>query len=147
MKFLDLNNDGQFNSADVVLLFKDEELLKNLGSLVGYGVLQSNSTTDDDVLVALTDVLDSASEVILAKKPVTRRQYIDKGIAVLESINKQANPQSPIARYTSGALVGARAMYERLDLTDGTQEGEVAIAIGAMLTPILGSLFAGGLGR
>lgn len=147
MKYLDPNGDGRFNGKDLATIFSNDAIKNQTGIFLGLAMYQTDTTLDDELLTVAADVLSAARlklEILTDDNAeVSRRDYIGDGIQLLKAINDQANDESPVKRYTTACLVGAQAMHDNLDLTDGAQVGEVSAAISAMIMPILAALFSG----
>jgi len=68
-QYLDLNADGKFDAADLVLILDHDGVRTSIGHLVGMAVLQSKSDTDDKVLEFTSDVLSVAIARVKAGDP------------------------------------------------------------------------------
>lgn len=140
--YFDLNGDGRLTGADFLAAAKDSQVAAMAGELIGFGVLQSATNADDEVVAVASAIIAKANETIQTGNMIRGRAYAQKGIALLQRINELADDGSIGANLASASLAGLEAFVEAYDWENGTQDGEIRQAVGAFLAPVLSGLLA-----
>ena len=133
--FLDLNQDGKFDLADLLILAEDPALAKPLGTLLGYAIKATATPKDDAALAVAVQVLSHAQDT-LAYHEASAREYIESAMQVAGAIIGKIEDEDS-RRIASASLAGAKAFVDALEWEDGTDAFEVMAAFSALTGPII----------